>query len=222
MRLAQLTDSTLPVGLFSFSAGLETAVAEGVVHDHASLEAFIRDAVRQAQTTDLIAALHAHRARMAGDYGALLRADRAALLCKLSDEQRIMTRRTGRKLAELACSIEQDYIVGRLAGDIVSEDTPGCYPAVQGAVFAACGLTERQLAASQLYGAAAVVAGAALRCMRITHYQTQRILFSLSADADSLYQQVRDDSLDDIRNFSPQLDILASLHEKGTQRMFMN
>ena len=38
MHLLQFTDSTFPVGTFSFSNGLETAAYERVVHDARTLE----------------------------------------------------------------------------------------------------------------------------------------------------------------------------------------
>ena len=37
LRLLQFGDSMLPVGAFSFSNGLESAVQQGVVHDAATL-----------------------------------------------------------------------------------------------------------------------------------------------------------------------------------------
>ena len=108
MRMAQLSDSALPTGGFSFSCGLETAAAEAIVHDAATLEEYLRDVVRQSQHTDLIVMLHARRACIAGDYAALTEADNAAWLCKLNDELRIMTSRMGRKLAELSLHLCDD------------------------------------------------------------------------------------------------------------------
>ena len=43
LRLAEFSDSAFPVGAFSFSNGLETAVAEGLVHDAVTLEAFTEE-----------------------------------------------------------------------------------------------------------------------------------------------------------------------------------
>jgi len=37
-----------------------------------------------------------------------------------------------------------------------------------------------------------------------------------------LYDTAGDMDFDDMYTFVPQIDILASLHEKGTKRMFMN
>ena len=222
MRLMEFSDSTLPTGGFSFSCGLETAVAGGLVFDAATLEEYLRDAVRQSQHTDLIAMLHARRACLAGDYESLLAADSAAWLCKLNDELRTMTSRMGRKLGELAVQISGDATARRWTADIAAGRTHGTYAAAQGSVFGACGADERQAAVSLLYGAASVILGAALRCMRVSHIDTQRILWRLAGDAGRMYDEVSGATLDNIENFSPQLDILAAMHEKGTSRMFMN
>ena len=39
---------------------------------------------------------------------------------------------------------------------------------------------------------------------------------------EALYREAAELGLDDMHAFTPQIDILAALHEKGTQRMFMN
>ena len=67
-----------------------------------------------------------------------------------------------------------------------------------------------------------MVLGAALRLVRVSHYDTQRIMFRMADDIDALYGSVKELGLEDMNAFVPQTDILASLHEKGTQRMFMN
>lgn len=45
MRLLQFTDSTFPVGTFSFSNGLETASFERIVYDAETLENFTKGTV---------------------------------------------------------------------------------------------------------------------------------------------------------------------------------
>lgn len=222
MRLLAFTDSAFPVGAFSFSNGLETAAAEGLVCDAAALEAYVRDVARQAAFTDGVAALHAHRSRSRACYAGIVDADRQLLLCRFGAEARQMTCRMGRKLAELSRRIREDEIVDRWIGDIAAGRTPGSYPVAQGIVFAACGIDERALFCAHRYGAMNMVLSAALRCVRVSHYDTQRILFRLSGDTDRLYGEVRELALDEMNAFAPQIDILASLHEKGTRRMFMN
>lgn len=222
MRLLQFTDSAFPVGTFSFSNGLETAAAEGLVHDAATLEAFTREIARQSAFTDGIAAIHARRAHESGSFAGLLEADRQVILCKMNEEARLMTRRMGKKLAELGLRMLHDTLLERWLDSIVEQATPGTYPAAQGIVFGAAGVDERGLFCSQQYGAANMVLSAALRCVRVSHYDTQRILFRLAEGMEELYREVASLDPEDMFTFTPQIDILASLHEKGTQRMFMN
>ena len=222
MQLLALTDSAFPVGTFSFSNGLETAADTGLVHDAATLEAYAREIARQAAFTDGVAALHAARSYRREDFDGLLGADRQAILCKMNAEARQMTCRMGKKLAELYARIADDATVTRWLDAIDRGRTPGTYPAAQGIVFAASGIDERELFCSHQYGAINTVLNAALRCVRVSHYDTQRIFFRLSAEIDALYTEAAAMDYDDMNAFAPQIDILASLHEKGTKRLFMN
>ena len=100
--------------------------------------------------------------------------------------------------------------------------SPGTYPVAQGIVFAVCGISEKGLFCSHQYGVVNMVVSAALRCVRVSHYDTQRILFRAAEKLGELYDTAGDMDFDDMYTFVPQIDILASLHEKGTKRMFMN
>lgn len=222
MRLLAFTDSAFPVGTFAFSGGLETAADIGAVYDEATLEEYVRDMAAQAAFTDGIAALQAYRAAVAGDYDTMLQADRYVILCKMNAEARSMTRRMGRKMVELSQRIFYDAALSRFYDDIRRDTTPGTYPVAQAALFAACGISERNLFCSHQYGVINMILGAALRTLRVSHYQTQRIMFDASGQIESLYEEVRELGFDDMCAFSPHADIIASLHEKGVKRMFMN
>lgn len=227
MRLLEFTDSAFPVGTFSFSNGLETAAETGEVSTADELQEFARDVLCRAAKTDCVAALCAFRACNKRDWDALCEADESLWLCKLNTESRRMTARMGRKTAELADKILGDNGMwaewgSRWLAEIVEERVRGTHPVTVAVVFAACGLSEHDLFCSLCYGTLNTVLSAALRCVRVSHYDTQRILFNLSAETDSLFWEVRDMTLSDMNAFSPQADILASMHEKGNKRMFMN
>src|SRR5206468_10911513 len=100
-RLLQFGDSMLPIGGFSFSCGLESAVQTGVVNDRATLHGFARTALEQAARGDGIAVVAAHRAAAKGDVEALIAIDRRVFARKPSDEMRIMSTRMGRKFTEI-------------------------------------------------------------------------------------------------------------------------
>lgn len=223
MYLLQMTDSTFPVGTFSFSNGLETAAHIGIVHDADTLEQYTRSVARQAAFSDGIAALVAYRAAKNNDLQKVEEIDRQLMLFKMNDEARTMLQRMGRKLAELAVKLfPESPIIADWLSDIRSNETPGSYPIAQGLSFAAAGLSEKELFASHQYGVINMVLSAALRCVRVSHYDTQLILQRLCAESETLFEEAYTMGFEDLNSFVPEMDIFASMHEKGNMRMFMN
>jgi len=221
-RLLQFADSTLPVGAFAFSNGLESAVQTGVVGDAQGLRQFVALVTRQAARMDGIALLHAHRAAVAGDHEAIARAD-AELWCRRTgEEQQLMLSRMGRKLAELALKIGDFPLLGRWLADIRAAATPGCFPVGQGIAFASLGASEAEAFVVHQYGIASMVLGAALRLMRIDHIETQRILFAAQERVEADYLAVRDLALDEMSVFAPVFDVLVAHHTTAHVRLFMN
>ena len=220
--LLQLADSAFPVGSFAFSDSLESAVAEAIVTDACTLEHYTAAIVRRTAQTDAVAALHAARAARRDDYPALCAADGALLRTKLGDEARRMQQRTGRKLTELAVALFDDPLLRQFHADLQSGRTAGCFPVAQGLLFARCGLPDEALFAAISYGAANRVLNAALRCLRVSHIDTQRILVRLNRQTAALYVEAVPLGLDEMHAFAPQIDLLAALHEQGSGRLFMN
>lgn len=221
-RLLQFTDSTFPVGTFSFSNGLETAGFENMVRDAETLKEFVWSQSLQAAYSDGVAAIHAHRAFLAGDYDRIAEADRMLMLFKMNDEARLMLKRMGKKFAELAKKLFDNPLIDRWLEEIKADKTPGSFPIAQGIAYAAAGVSEADLFVAHQYGVVNMVLSAALRCVKVSHYDTQKILFDLSDRVEGLYKEASRMELKDMNAFFPELDILASLHEKGAMRMFMN
>lgn len=223
MHLLQMTDSTFPVGTFSFSNGLETASHLGIVHDAVTLEQYTRSVALQGAYSDGVTAILTYRAALDGRYDDITLADSRLMLFKMNDEARMMLRRMGKKLAELGVKLfPSDEMMSRWLEDIKADKTPGTYPVAQGISFAAAGISEEDLFASHQYGVINMVLGAALRCVRVSHYDTQEILLRLSEDVPRLYNEAKEMTFEDMNSFVPEMDIFASLHEKGNMRMFMN
>ncbi len=223
MHLLQFTDSAFPVGTFSFSNGLETASHLGIVHNADTLEQYTRSVARQGAFSDGVAAILAYRAAQKDDYQTIVDIDRQIMLLKMNREARLMLVRMGKKLAELGVKIfPGQKLFSQWIADIDAGNTPGSYPVAQGIAFALAGLSEGQLFASHQYGVINMVLSAALRCVRVSHYDTQLILFKLSADVNRFYETASNMTFADMNAFVPEMDIFASLHEKGNMRMFMN
>lgn len=222
MRLLQFTDSAFPVGTFSFSNGLETASFEKIVTNAKTLESFVRSQSHQAAFSDGVAAIQAYRAFLKDDLNKCIEIDKYLYAFKMNDEARQMQTRMGKKLVELAVRLYDNEFVKEWLKGISKEENPGMYPVAQGIVFALAGISEKELFCSHQYGVINMVLGAALRCVRVSHYDTQLILEKLSEETESLYEEAAKMELKDMNAFYPLLDILASLHEKGSMRMFMN
>lgn len=222
MRLLEFSDSAFPVGTFSFSNGLESASFERLVYDAESLEQYTRTALQQSIYSDAIAALIAFRAAACNDYELVREADRQVILCKMNAEARQMLTRMGKKMAEICTQITDTPLMRRWLEDIREQIVPGTYPISQAIYFQENGLTEKDLFVAIEYGAINMILNAALRCVKVSHYETQAILYRLCAEASADYEDVKELTFEDMKAFAPEMDIMASLHEKGKMRMFMN
>jgi urease accessory protein len=222
MRVLQFGDSMLPVGAFSFSNGVESAVQTGIVYDLDTLRQFVHTATEQAATCDGIAVLAAHRGARRPDFARIVAADRAVLHRKMNEEMRVMTMRMGRKLAEMTVHVLPAPIVSDWLAAIKTRETPGTYPVGQALVFAALGLSEQDAFAVHQYGVATMMLSAALRVMKINYLDAQAILFEINGSAALAYEQVAKAELEDMSAFAPVMDVLAAVHVKSQVRMFMN
>lgn len=222
MRVLQFGDSVLPVGSFSFSNGLESAVQQKIVHNEETLREFVTCVTAQSARSDGIAVLHAHRGALAGDFSRIVDVDHSVNNRKLNEEMRLMTVRMGRKLAEMLKHVHHHPIVEQWLAAILAKEAPGTYPVGQGIAAAVMNLGERDAFAVHQYGVAAMILGASLRLLKIHYLDVQSILFQVNSAADEAYQQVADLSLNDMAVFAPQLDILNSIHIKSRIRLFMN
>lgn len=222
MHLLQLSDSALPIGLFSFSNTLESAVEWGVVRDKATLKEYCAQIMLSTATGDALAAADVWRACQRGDYAGILHIDNMLFRSKLNGEARQMTQRMGHKLAELGRHLLAEPMLRRWAEELRQGGAAGCCATSQGIIAAACGIGEAELFCSVCYGAVTMVLGAALRSMRITHIETQQISFSLAPLAEELFAAQQQLTAEQMHGFMVEADIMASLHEKGYKRLFMN
>jgi urease accessory protein len=221
-RMLQFGDSMFPIGGFSFSCGLESAIQEGVVSDAATLHAFTRTAVEQSARGDGIALIAAHRAAAAGDVDALIRIDGQVYARKLSDEMRTMSVRTGKKFTEMGVRVIGAPLLCTWRECIDTAVTPGCYPVALAVNFAVQGLPAREAFVVHQYGLAATILNAALRLMRISHVETQKILYELNGLAETAYESAAAARLSDMSSYAPLTEILAAVHAKAHVRLFMN
>ena len=222
VRMLQFGDSMFPIGGFSFSSGLESAIQKRVVTDTATLLAFARTTVEQANRGDGIAIVCAHRAAADADVAELVRIDQLVYARKLSGETRSMSVRMGKKFAEMGANVVGAPALIAWRERVDAGATPGCYPVALAVNFAAQALTARDAFVVHQYGVGATILGAALRLMRISHVDTQQMLFALNANVEDAYLSAAEATLPDMAGFAPLAEILAAVHVKAHVRLFMN
>jgi urease accessory protein len=221
-RALQFGDSMFPIGGFAFSGGLESAIQKRVVTDAETLEAYARTAVEQAALGDGIALVWAHRAALAGDVGELVRIDERVFARKLSGETRTMSVRMGKKFTEMGAEVIGAPLLRTWRERVDAGATPGCYPVALALNFAVQGLPARDAFVVHQYGVAAMILSAALRLMKISHFDTQRMLYELNAGADAAYEVAAAARLANMAGFAPLTEILAAAHVKAHVRLFMS
>ena len=221
-RLAWIADSAFPVGAFSFSLGLEGAVEGGIVKDIATLEEYTIGALYGAAECDGIALLESYRALSNGNHHRIVDSDHRLLAFKSGEEAREMTLRMGRRLTDLLHSICPTTLTEEFHRWVREGVTVGCYPTAQAVAAFSLGVGERSLYAAHLYGVANTILSAALRLMRLSHYDSQRIIYRIAPLCEVLYDHYGELTIDDITSFVPMMELATSLHERGSGRLFMN
>ena len=221
-RMLQFGDSMFPIGAFAFSSGLESAIQEGIVTNAATLRAYARTALEQAARGDGIALIVAHRAATAGDIATLARIDAQVYARKLSDEARTMSVRTGKKFTEMGVEVVGAPLLQAWRECIDKSVTPGCYPIALAINFAVQELPAKQAFVVHQYGVATTILGAALRLMKVSHIDTQKILYELTEPIGEMYEAAATARLSDMAGFAPLTDILAAIHTRAHVRLFMS
>ncbi|QDY08931.1 urease accessory protein UreF [Micromonospora sp. HM134] len=216
-----LADGRFPAGAHAHSAGLEAAVAAGLVTDPATLAGFLRGRLATGGLAAAAFAVAAHRA--AGH------ADRRATLARLDAEWdartaapalRAVSRRQGRALLRAGRELWPGG-----AFDALPVDPSGPHqPLVLGLVAAAAGLGPVEVATIAAYGSVTGPASAAVRLLGLDPYRVHAVLAALAADCDATAARAVA-TADDPPEWLPALaapltDIHAEVHTTWEVRLF--
>jgi urease accessory protein len=205
----QLADSFFPVGAFAYSDGLETAAAEGRVHDSASLGEWMNHFLDRVYIPcEGLALMKCIRALEADDLETVGRLDEELTAIRPARSVRFASTGVGKRLLSLRFP-EYASILGH-----------GNAAAAYAVVFFHSGLTQRQGFLAFGYNRLAGILSAGLRLISIGQQQGQLLLTEaaarLPAAADRT-QQLIDEPL---RSFSPLLDIAQMNHQYLYSRLF--
>jgi urease accessory protein len=213
--LLLLSDGRFPAGGHAHSGGLEVAVADGAVHDLASLETFLRG---RLHTQGLVQAALAAAACSGADPGEL---DAEADARHPAPVQRRISRAQGRALLRAGRAVWPDARLEALA----AAHPGGPHQAIAfGLVAAAAGVDPAGAALASALGAVSGPATAAVRLLGLDPYGVHAVLAGLAAECELVAGAAvaaASGPLEDLPAATgPRLDIDAVRHERWAVRLF--
>lgn len=217
-RLLQLASPTLPVGAYSYSGGLESAIEDGIVTDARTAEAWIRDVLDFSLGSFEIPLLwRMFNALGEDDYSELARWNTLFRSGRETAELRTETLQMGHALVTLLkdlpfCSVDD---IAKLHG--MGALTFPCVYA-----FAARHMqVDRQSAlVAYLWSWLENQVMAALKTVPVGQSAGQRMLASIGAELPNVAQRATQLGDDELTNFAPGLAIASSRHETQYSRLF--
>ena len=220
VRLLHLASPTLPVGAYSYSQGLESAIDAGIVKDEASAQTWITDTLNYSVSRlEAPVFCRLYKGWQAEDRAAIDYWNDYFLASRDSAEFRAETTQMGYSLAKLLRDLfPQEDRVDALPPTVTEASTS--FPS---AMALACVLLETPAEASlhaYLFAWAENQVLAALKAVPLGQVSGQRMLFALeekilSAAATAL--ALEDDG---ISNWTPGLSFLSMRHETQYSRIF--
>lgn len=219
LRTIWQADSGFPSGSFAFSYGIEGALAQRGAIDAAALLEMIGAILRQRWAQcDRIVLLRASQA--GGDVHTLAAIDRDVECSTFGETLRDGSRRNGGAFLASHARLG-DELALRLRDAVRAHTCLGHIAVMQGAVWHALGLDERQIQLASAYAVAAGASAAAVRLGAIGALDGQRVLAGCLPQIDQLTAQpVAADA--ELSSFMPFLEISAARHARADLRLFAN
>lgn len=203
LRLTQLLSPSFPIGTFAHSQGLETAIAEGLVDNAASLQDWISQVLSHGS------------GRMDAVFVALTRQNGLAL-DDLTDLFHALTASAER--AQEAFELGQGFTALQCA--IGDSQPPLPYALALGLATRRLSLPASEILGLFLQGLASQLISVAVRFMPMGQMQGQQILAALTPQIALIAAGLATATTDDLYTFTPGADMVSMRHETQDVRIF--
>lgn len=221
LQLIWLASPALPIGGFSYSEGIESAVDAGLVTGEESAGAWLLEQLHLTLSrSELAVAAQAIAAWRAGDLARIAELDAWVLQTRESSEMRQQTQQMGRSLMEWLRTVRPE-----LASTVRPEpvDAPArhlTYPVAFALAASVTGAPVRDCLLAMAFGWAENMMQAALKSVPLGQSAGQRILRGLALEIPVAVDAALSVSDQDRQAFAPMLAILSARHETQYSRLF--
>jgi urease accessory protein len=213
LQLIWLASPALPVGGFSYSEGLESAVDRGLVHDEKSATEWLADQLHLTLArSDLPVIGDAILAWRAGNRENVTRLNDWIVHTRESSEARQQTEQMGRSLVEWLKSV-QPQTAARATH-------PLSYPLAFALAASACDAAPRECLLAFAFGWAENMMQSAIKSVPLGQSAGQRILLRLAGELPAAVDAALGLPDDRRQAFCPMLAILSAQHETQYSRLF--
>ena len=218
LQLLWLASPALPVGGFSYSEGLESAIETGAVQDEGSAQAWLVDQLELGLGRNELPLLAQAIAAWAADDEARIAALNSwALATRESAELRRQAEQMGRSM--------RAWLHQRAPGDprlttLAALSPAPAWPIAFALAAAQSGAEPRDALLAFGFGWAENMVQAALKCVPLGQSAGQRVLGALADTLPSVVEAALAMRDDERQAFTPMLAILSSQHETQYSRLF--
>lgn len=225
LQLIWLASPALPVGGFSYSEGLESAVDRGLVHDEASTAAWLTDQLHLSLArADLAVVGDAILAWRSADVLRIDALNNWVLQTRETSEFRQQSEQMGRSLVEWLRTVHPELVEGSAARwtSTVSARTELSltYPIAFALAASAGAAPPRDCLLAFAFGWAENMTQAAIKSIPLGQSSGQRILRQLALEIPVAVDNALALGEDERQAFSPMLAILSAQHETQYSRLF--
>lgn len=215
----QLADSTLPIGRFVHSHGLESWLEAHPTAPEAEIEEVVRSFVLEAVAPlDCAFVARAHRASTTVED--LRDLDRELTSRKTIAAARTASTACGRQLARIGPTLVEDGVLAAYCRAVGREREGGNLAVVQGALARALGIGVSEAVLVELRSAAAGLFSVAVRTGRLGPLRTQVLLARLGPGLAAAAAAAIGAGRDDLHSTAPALEIAALAHGRRDARLF--
>ena len=217
LRLLQLASPALPVGGFSYSEGIEAAVAHQLVHDEASAQTWLVDHLHLVQSrSELPVIAQAIPAWQRHDEKQLKNLNDWVIQTRESFEMRLQTEQMGRSLLIWLLN-QADAEPLRMK---TCEELPPTWPLAFALALSTHDIPVRQGLVAAAFGWAENMVQATIKAVPLGQLSGQRILAALATEIPSAVDYAMQVTTENRQAFSPRLAILSARHETQYSRLF--
>ncbi len=220
-QVLQLASTTLPVGAFSYSQGLEWAIEAGLVHDEASAADWLAVTLEAGiGAWDATWVTHLMQAWAANDADAIRQLSERFLASRETRELYAETQQMGRSMLALVRDDAGVSVSTQALLEQLDRDLRLCYPTAWSALAQHRGIAVHDAVVAYLWAWLESAVLAAMKAVPLGQQAGQRLLLDLGGRLHATATRAMARAPDDCSNLLPGFTLASMNHETQYTRLF--